>query len=106
MQLFRANYRWNKPIRSIGVRASSLVNALTPIQMNLFVDQAYRDKLQRMDHAVDDIRRRFGYNSIQRGLMYYDRILSSVNAKDDHTVHPHGYMESGNRTGVELLSMG
>lgn len=37
------------------------------------------------------IRRRFGFYSIQRGLMYRDRILSAVNAKEEHTVHPHGY---------------
>jgi len=32
-------------------------------------------------------------------------MLSNVNAKEDHTVHPHGYMEGGNRTGVELLNL-
>lgn len=30
------------------------------------------------------------------------RLLSKVNAKEDHTVHPHGYFEGGNKTGVEL----
>ena len=45
----------------------------------------------KMDVAVDDIRRRFGFYSIQRGLMFQDKDLSSVNAKEDHTVHPHGY---------------
>ena len=49
---------------------------------------------------------RRGTNSIQRGLMYQDRLLSKVNAKEDHTVHPHGYFENGNRTGVELLQIG
>lgn len=45
----------------------------------------------KMDAAVDDIRRRFGFYSIQRGLMYQDKVLSAVNAKEDHTVYPHGY---------------
>ena len=48
----------------------------------------------KADHAVDDIRRRFGFYSIQRGLMYQDRGLSMLNAKEDHTVHPHGYFNS------------
>ena len=61
-----------------------------------------RQRLHQMDLAVDQIRRRFGFESIQRGLMHQDRLLSAVNAKEDHTVHPHGYFESGNRTGVEL----
>ena len=101
MQLFRTNYRWEKLIRSVGVRACGLVDALSPVQMNLFVDQEHWEKLRRMDGAVDDLRRRFGYQSIRRGLMYQDTKLSSINAKEDHTVHPHGYMEYGNRTGVE-----
>lgn len=45
----------------------------------------------RMDKAVDNIRQRFGYYSIQRGLMYQDKALSSLNAREDHTVHPHSY---------------
>ncbi len=45
-----------------------------------------REKQMKMDSAVDDIRRRFGFYSIQRGLMYRDRILSAVNAKEEHTV--------------------
>ena len=105
MQLFKESYRWQKPIRSVGVRATGLVDALSPVQMNLFVDNEYRDRLQKMDQAVDDIRRRFGFYSIQRGLMFCDKKLSAVNAKEDHTVHPHGYMEQGNRTGVEGLAI-
>lgn len=100
LELFRENYKWEKPIRSIGVRASDLTNPCYATQLSFFVDEAYRDKLRRADRTVDEIRRRFGYKSIQRGLMYCDRVLSDVNAKEDHTVHPHGYMESGNRTGV------
>lgn len=47
--------------------------------------------MMKMDVAVDGIRRRFGFYSIQRGLMLCDMILSAVNAKEEHTVHLHGY---------------
>ena len=103
MELFHQSYRWNKPIRSIGVRACDLVDALIPVQLNLFVNEERRQRLHQMDLAVDQIRKRFGFSSVQRGLMYQDRLLSAVNAKEDHTVHPHGYFENGNRTGVEYL---
>ena len=105
LELFRENYKWEKPIRSIGVRASDLTNPCCATQLSLFVDEAYRDKLRRADRTVDEIRRRFGYKSIQRGLMYCDRVLSDVNAKEDHTVHPHGYMEGGNRTGIDNIKL-
>ena len=101
MQIFKENYNWNKPIRSIGVRVADLMTDTVPVQLDLFNNQEHRERQHKMDLAVDEIRRRFGYYSIQRGMMYQDRRLSSVNAKDDHTVHPHGYMERGNRTGVQ-----
>lgn len=101
MQIFKENYNWNKPIRSIGVRVADLMTDTVPVQLDLFNNQERRERQHKMDLAVDEIRRRFGYYSIQRGMMYQDRRLSSVNAKDDHTVYPHGYMERGNRTGVQ-----
>lgn len=101
MQIFKEYYNWNKPIRSIGVRVADLMTDTVPVQLDLFNNQKRRERQHKMDLAVDEIRRRFGYYSIQRGMMYQDRRLSSVNAKDDHTVHPHGYMERGNRTGVQ-----
>lgn len=90
-RLFKANYRWDKPIRSVRVRGADLVNDNYMEQLDLFCDFQMREKQMKMDVAVDDIRRRFGFYSIQRGLMYRDRALSAVNAKEDHTVHPHGY---------------
>ena len=90
-KLFKANYKWNKPIRSIGVRACDLVTDNYWEQEDLFTDYVVRDKQMALDIAVDDIRRRFGFYSIQRGLMYQDKVLSAVNAKEDHIVHPQGY---------------
>ena len=90
-RLFKANYRWDKPIRSVGVRGADLVNDNYMEQLDLLCDFQMREKQMKMDVAVDDIRRRFGFYSIQRGLMYRDRALSAVNAKEDHTVRPHGY---------------
>ncbi len=45
----------------------------------------------KVDAAVDNIRKRFGFYSIQRGTHVPDRILSACDAKSDYTVHPHGY---------------
>lgn len=103
MKLFHEHYSWYKPIRSIGVRACDLTDALYPEQLDLFIDENLREKKKQMDITVDYIRRRFGFHSIQRGMMYRDTALSNVNAKEDHTVHPHGYFEKGNLTGVDEL---
>lgn len=100
MELFRANYNWQKPIRSVGVRVSDLQIDTAPVQLSLFSDQERRERYHRMDQTVDIIRKRFGFYSIQRGIMYQDKKLSALNAKEDNIVHPCGYMQRGNLTGV------
>jgi DNA polymerase-4 len=90
-RLFKENYDWRKPIRSVGVRGADLVNDNYWEQIDMFSSVENREKQMKLDDAVDTIRRRFGFYSVQRGLMYRDKILSSVNAKEDHTTHPIGY---------------
>ena len=90
-RLFHKNYDWKKPIRSVGVRGADLVNDNYWEQIDLFSSVEFREKQMKVDEAVDDIRRRFGFYSVQRGLMYVDKMLSAVDAKAEHTVHPHGY---------------
>ena len=90
-RIFKENYNWRKPVRSVGVRGADLVNDNYWEQIDLFSSVEQREKQMKMDEAVDVIRRRFGFYSVQRGLMYRDKILSAVNAKEDHTTHPVGY---------------
>jgi len=90
-ELFQANYHWLKPIRSIGVRGSGLVPADACVQLSLYTDDVRRQKLERLDLAVDAIRHRYGYMSLQRALIFSDPLLGRINPKDDHTVHPVGF---------------
>lgn len=92
IELFRSNYRWQKPIRSLGIRASSLVPASCCEQLDLFTNNAIRNSQRLLDAAVDDVRRRFGYASIQRGTALMDCRLGSLNAREDHVVHPVGFL--------------
>ena len=82
---------FQKPLRSIGIRGTDLVTDYFWEQLYMFMDPQAREKQMKMDETVDIIRKRFGFYSVQRGLMYRDRILSACDAKSDHTVHPHGY---------------
>ena len=96
-QLFKENYSWEHPIRSVGVRVSNLTPDTMPHQTDLFMSEEIREKYLKADLAVTDIRRRFGYSSVLRGLMYFDKALSGLDAKaDDHMIHPVGYFQNGN----------
>ena len=89
-QIFKDNYKWEHPIRSLGIRAADLVLDDIPVQLDLFGNQEKKEKLEKLDRTVDEIRRRFGYFSIQRAAMYQDKVLSHLDA-GTHTVHPHSY---------------
>nr|WP_281240871.1 DNA polymerase IV [Sporolituus thermophilus] len=89
LELFIANYRWHKPIRSLGVRGTGLVTAGGDIQLGLFNPD--KTKVEDLERTGDSIRRRFGHYSIQRGVMLLDRRLTGFNPKDDHVLHPFSF---------------
>jgi len=70
------------PLRSIGIRVSTLVDENEPEQTSLFENDIRYNK--KIDRAVDIIRKDYGYHSIQRGLTGLDKGFGSLNAKDDH----------------------
>lgn len=94
-ELFHANYQWSKPLRSIGVRGAGLVPADTCIQLSLDGSEEHRERLQRLDSSVDELRRRYGYTSVQRATLFTDDGLGSINPKDDHLAHPVGFFNAG-----------
>ena len=91
LDIFRHNYRWDRPVRSIGLRGAGLVEDLGTMQLSLYAEDQKRDKWERIDAAVDHLRQRYGYMSVRRALMDSDPLLGHINVKDGHTVHPVGY---------------
>ena len=92
--LFRRSYNWSRPLRIIGVRASGLVAASTPVQLSLLWDETRREKRERLDRAVDGVRERYGYGSLQRARVRTDPALGSIDPTS-HTIQPVGYFNGG-----------
>jgi DNA polymerase-4 len=67
--LFEARYDWHLPIRSVTVRAINLVPKSQPLQLNLYDDPVRRDKRDKLEAAVEDIRSRFGTGSIYNACL-------------------------------------
>ncbi len=89
--LFKQHYTWRKPLRSVGVRAANLMSEHTHIQLDVFSDEGRRIKEEKIERAVDVIRRRFGHYSIMRGIQSKDKMLGHLNPREDHTIHPVGF---------------
>jgi len=91
MELFIENYRWDNPIRSLGVRGSDLVTADGHIQIDLFDNNILNAEI--LATTIDNLHERFGHYSIQRCSMLLDRKLTGFNPKEDHVIHPVSYFK-------------
>jgi len=94
MRLFAESYDWQANVRSLSVSASGLVPADRPEQLSLFGNEAARRRAEAAEAAVDDIRRRFGYRAIGRAIFLKDPAIGLLDPKDDHVIHPVGYLQN------------
>ncbi len=92
LQLFRANVPGTYAIRSLGVRGCDLVPR-DQYQMSLLSEYRNRQQQEEIERAIDKVRARYGHYSVQRGIMLLDRRLSGLNPKDDHIIHPIGFLK-------------
>ena len=90
MALFRESYRWERPIRSMGVSVSDLRPEKGNEQLCMFPDTG-RARRYELEGAVEDIRRRFGHASILRASLIADGEIGAINPKDDHIIFPVGW---------------
>lgn len=68
---------WNKiPIRHLGIHTSH-VTTENSRQLNIF-DKIDYEKMERMDKAVDEIRKRFGIDSIKRASFLNDKAVDHM----------------------------
>ncbi len=67
MSLFKESYDWSKPIRSLGVRGTQLIDETTPDQLSIFDMVPHRDK-SNIDRVFDTLRLQFGDQIIKKAV--------------------------------------
>ena len=67
MKLFKENYYWDLPLRSVGLRAINLRQDVTAVQQDLFSDLESQKKLEKIEDSIHSIRKKYGDTSIKRG---------------------------------------
>ena len=87
-QLFCTRFAGLLPLRSVGLSCSQLVSRQEPVQLSFTDDPAAQEKRERLDRAVDGLRRRYGHNIVQRGVVLQDRAFAALKPKEDNTIHP------------------
>lgn len=89
-ELYKRNHTSGKPVRSLSVRACNL-SLQENEQLSFLPDIAAIQKQEEIENAMDNIRKRFGHFSIQRGILLSDKHLSNLNPKEDHIIHPESF---------------
>ena len=86
---FKEHYKWGTKVRAVTVRAIELVPKDQPEQLTLFVDNARREKQERLQDAIEEIRGRFGKRAITNAVL-----MSDLKMPDDgrHIVKMPGLM--------------
>lgn len=72
MALLSECWTANEPLRSVGLRATELVRADLPQQIDILLDYVNLEKQKKLDSAVDSIREKYGAESIQRASVMGD----------------------------------
>lgn len=86
MELFKKHFNWSSGlVRGLGVSVSNFTNVE---QVSLSDNYLKRKKLEKLEEAVENVRRRFGRNAVNRGIVLKEKKMEELNIKEGHVVHP------------------
>ena len=71
-RVFQERYRWARKVRAVTVRAIDLVPQNSPSQLSIFVDAEKLDRRERLQDAIEELRGRFGKQSITYATLLRD----------------------------------
>ena len=94
MDLVEANWDERRPLRSVGVRGTELVPASSPRQLSLFREEAEREREEKLERSVEELRRRFGKAVIGRAAARLHADLWSPDLEKTQVIHPIGLLKT------------
>ena len=92
LRLFEQRYRFGFPFRSMGINCSQLSALDAPVQVDMFGEDERRVKQEQLERSIDGLRSRFGHQVIRRGIVLSDLSYSEINPKEEHIIHPVGFL--------------
>lgn len=102
IELFK-NYDWETTVRAVGVRVSNW--DIGQNQMNLFYDTTKHAKQEKLECVVENLRDRWGYDIIKRGVVVVDKDMQNLNPYSEaHIIHPISFLKGAIQNGQENSS--
>ena len=88
-RLFKELYTGILPVRALGVSVSGFTGGND--QLNIFADILGQSRQEKMEETLDQLRKRYGNNIIQRATVLKDTRLRRLDIKGEHVIHPENY---------------
>ena len=88
LRLFDGRFSGHFPYRSVGLNCLHLTPDDMPVQLDFTGDEERRMHMEQLERSIDDLRRRFGHQVVQRGIVLRDAECARINPVEDHTIHP------------------
>ncbi len=86
--LFKSQYTARRAVRGLGVTVSGFDKGVQQLSIDDLAGDY--DKKERAERAVGEIRKKYGYSKIQRGIMYENRSALSMDVRGERLVRPGG----------------
>ena len=90
-KLFEKLYSWERPVRGVGVSLSNFTFGTE--QLTIGFNNEKQMKNERLDRVLDNIRNKYGNNSVQRATILQDKKLAKTDIKGEHIIHPQADIE-------------
>jgi len=88
MALFMQRFARTLPYRSVGLNCSMLTPDDEPVQLDFMGDETRRIHMEQLERSIDGLRKRYGHQIVQRGVVLRDSSYAKINPVEDHTIHP------------------
>ena len=69
LKIFKKNYNWDLPLRSVGFRVTNLKGDNVAVQQDIFGDNVGDEKQEIIENSILNVRKRFGTDSLKRGTI-------------------------------------
>ena len=81
--LFESLYKWERPVRGAGVAVCDFTLGLEQLSLDIGNGPDKHDKFDKLESAVDGIRKKYGNKSVQRARILQDKKLAGTEIKGD-----------------------
>ena len=71
-RLFQERYNWSQHVRAVCIRATDLIPKSEAEQMSLFIDNEKRERRERLENTIEELRGRFGKRSVTYAALLGD----------------------------------